>query len=63
MLPLITELFALFGPIAVKIYRQYADAHDGAAMTDEQMVAEFAKNIDAILAEGAAWEAAHSKKV
>ena len=62
MIVLITELFSIFGPIAVKIFQQWQATHDGNAMTDAQLVTEFRKNIETYLAEGAAWTATHPKK-
>jgi hypothetical protein len=44
-----TQLFAVFGPIAVQIYRQHQAAHNGDPMTDAQLVAEFTNHIKTYL--------------
>jgi hypothetical protein len=53
-------LLNIFGPIVTKIITDH-QARTGRLPTNEEMLAEFEANSDAILAEGAAWLATHPK--
>lgn len=55
---LLTALFNIAAPIVKKIITDH-QATTGALPTDDEIKATFTKNIDAYLAEGAAWTASH----
>lgn len=55
----ILGIFNAVAPIVKDIVKKHQDAHNGQMPTDEEVTAAFNQNIDAHLAEGAAWRAAH----
>lgn len=57
---LIVQLMAIFAPIIRDIQEKHQAAHPGAPpLTDAQIEAEFAANVEKYLAEGSAWRLAH----
>lgn len=59
MNPIFLSVLKDLAPIFLAAYNHFTKKHQGVTPTREQLISELEANGDLILAEGAAWRAAH----
>ena len=60
MNPILLSILQQLLPLFLSTYDRFASAHPGAPVTVEGLTAQLRAEGDVILAEGAAWKAAHA---